>query len=122
MAQDRKVKEFTLHLRRQLYLMQLLQYTNSCITEMSITPTFLKVGTNNLNNSIKRIISDLKVKGDKGAWNAINEDLNKDQLHDISLLIDEVANVENVEVILNAVRVVKEECYTVKTEQPCLNN
>ena len=112
---DRKVKEFTLHLRRQLYLMKLLQYTNGCITEMSITPTFVKVGTGNLNNSIKRIMSDLQIKGDKGAWEAINEDLNKDQLHDISLLIDEVSNIDNVDAILEAVRVVKKECFTAQT-------
>jgi len=92
---DRKIKEFTLHLRRQLYLMKLLQYTNSCITEMSITPTFVKVGTGNLNNSIKRIMSDLQIKGEKGAWEAINADLNKDQLHDISLLTERVILVNN---------------------------
>lgn len=88
-------KCFVDDLRRSLYLMQIMKYTLTDFKQSSVMPTFMKVDCNNMLNSIARFFADCRDKNPK-TWDLVQQDLSREQLHDISLLLDFASNISNV--------------------------
>jgi len=105
---DQQIKNFAKDLRRLLYLQQILGYSVQCMKDNPLTPSWLKVDIGNLNNSCRRLMADLADKGVGGHFKAIQEDVGADRLHDISLHIDAIADVVNIEALTGIITKYKE--------------
>jgi hypothetical protein len=102
---DLKVKIFASDLRRVLYLQQLLTMSLEDLKMQEITPSILKVDCNNQLAAIRRFRLDC----DRGVKtkSIIDADLGKEQLKDISILLDEVSDIEDIEQITQVIREAK---------------
>lgn len=88
-------KMFINELRHSLYLMQIMKHTLTAFKESTVMPTFMRVDCNNMLNSIARFFSDCRFKSPQ-LWELVQRDLNREQLHDINLLLDFASNISNV--------------------------
>lgn len=107
---------FALTLRRILYLAVLFDYNVQELRDIPITPSHMKVELNNIFNSLNRFIKSCKFRTTVEVWEQINQDVSKDQLHDIAILIDEVSDVTDITGIIDAIRKVKAECLAEQTK------
>lgn len=107
-TQEHKVNRFIADLRRTLYLLQILQYNMEDMRLSELCPSFIKMDVKGIENAIKRLTSDMYCK-DPLRFDVVKSDLKRDQLHDISLLIDWAHNINNVGEILAVLESLKEQ-------------
>lgn len=96
MSNEKQVKLFTQDLRRVLYMAQIFRYNLEWLKMGDLCPSFMKVDINNITNSINRLFADMMCKASRQTWEQVRCDLSREQLHDISLLLETVSNVKNV--------------------------
>lgn len=96
-TQKEEIKIFTLDLRRVLYLMQILKYNLVSLKKDSVTPGFIKANCASTIDAIESFKYNLNTNPSMSAL--IEEDLGKDQLHDIANLLDLVSNLKDVDQI-----------------------
>lgn len=96
---DIQVKIFTQSIRRVLYLQQLLKYNIEDLKRLSVTPIVIKNNAHKMLNAINYSQSDMMCRSTSETWDAVRSDLNSDQLHDISLFLDTLADINNIEEI-----------------------
>lgn len=90
------MQNFTLSFRRVLYVATILKYNLEWLKRDELCPSHVKVDISNIENSLRRMMSNIRDRSGPQTWEIVKNDLGGDQLHDISLLLDAVANVENV--------------------------
>ncbi len=100
---DLKLKSFTTELRRVLYLAQIFKCNLQWLKDGELTPSFMKQDANNVINAINRMLTDMMYKSTAETWERVKFELNKDELHDISLLLDSVMGVSNVAEIVEII-------------------
>ncbi len=103
------IKVFTTSLRRVLYIAQIFKYELEWLKGCDLTPSFMKQDINGINNSIGRMLSDMMCKSTIETWEKVKSELNKDELHDISLLLDAIMGVANVAEITEIINEAKKE-------------
>jgi len=106
---DPKLIDFTKDLRRRLYLMEILGFTDDSLLYNPITPEFMKQAIRNTKNNFKHLKGELMTRGRSDAWDTIKSDLNKDLMHDIAVHIDTIADVKNIAEITDIVERLKVE-------------
>lgn len=106
---EKQSKEFALTLRRILYLAVIFDYNVQELRDNEITPSHVKHEMNGIYNALNRFIKSAKFRTTPEVWEQINQDVSKDQLHDIALLLDEVSEIENIDSIVGVIRQVKAE-------------
>lgn len=89
-----QIKTFASDLRRILYLLKILDYNIEAIRELPI-PTFIRVNLNNMFNNHNRFRDDLNHKMNGTSAKVVMDDLAKDQMHDLSCILDILADVVN---------------------------
>ena len=104
LTKDQLFKHFTADIQRILYVQQLLQYSLESIKDNPICPAFIKMDANNILSSMKRLKSDMSDKGKGASWQAITEDVSSDRIHDISLLLDTVRYITNINDIITTIQ------------------
>lgn len=104
MTIEKQAKHFAQFLRRTLILMRLMKYNMDHIRHESYLPGEYKQRCAGFVNSINMFLGFQKSKAKTATWNEINADLEHDRLHDISLLIDEVADIKDITPIIEAIR------------------
>lgn len=103
-----RIKLYATDLRRVLYFAQLYSYALEWLmqSEAGIS-SGMKTNAGNIRNAMKRFSDSVRLMGTPEHWEAINQDLNNDRLHDIALLLEEVANVQNVDEIVEIIHSTK---------------
>jgi hypothetical protein len=96
-TKDISIKIFTQSFRRVLYLQTLLKYNIEDLKRLSVTPSVIKDNAHRLLNAINYSQSDMMCRTTPANWDAVRSDLNSDQLHDISLFLDTIADIKNIE-------------------------
>ena len=109
MTQELKQKQFVQDLRRVLYLMQILKYNLEWLKMGDICPPLVKNGANGVFNSINHLMTNMRHVSSHQTWAAVQTDLNRDEVHDISLLLETVAGVKNVAEIVEIINNCKTE-------------
>jgi hypothetical protein len=111
MTQEQKINEFAKTLRRVLYLFQILEYNLDDLKTNSNSSPTINNEVRLFNYRIKALKSEIKYKvGDN--WKHVNQELNSDRLHDISLLLERISNVDNISEIteiINQNKIMKDE-------------
>lgn len=107
MSEDRKLKRFIADLRRILYLSEIYAFNLADFKEGDLCPTYLKVDIGNIQNSIKRLFTDMMHKSKPETWEKVKMELNREELHDINNLIDAVCGVSNVGEIVDVINAEK---------------
>jgi len=64
----------------------------------------MKDGCKRIENAVKAMINDVMCKGSPETWEQVKADLNNDQLHDISLLLEWASGVKNIGEVLEALK------------------
>ncbi len=95
MSEDIRVKNFVADLRRVLYLAKILLYNLEWLKNGELCPHYLKNDIKNIENSIKRMFSDMMCNR-PDTWEKVYMELNRDELHDLSMLMDCMYGVANV--------------------------
>jgi len=81
-------QQFAQDLRRILYLNKILSFELDNARRSPCCISLLKMDFNNMQNSINRLTKSIMVKVKPEQWEILKADLNKDELHDVSLLIE----------------------------------
>lgn len=105
---ENKAKSFALELKQCLYLMQILQYNLEWIKQGEVCPSFVKVDVNGIMNAFNRLKSNLMVRAKPETWVGVKSELKDDQLHDISLVLFALQQVENIGVVAECINQSKE--------------
>jgi Xaa-Pro aminopeptidase len=92
-----EVKEFAKSLRNILYLAQILKYNIEWFKGLRVTPPNVKDAANRMLNGIKYFEGDCMTRGSRETWDAVKSDLSNDNLNEISLLLDTVSHIKNIE-------------------------
>lgn len=100
---ENKSKSFALELKQCLYLMQILQYNLDWMKQGGNCPSFVKVDINGITNAFNRLKSDLMVRANPDTWRGVRSELKDDQLHDISLVLFSLQQVENIGVVAECI-------------------
>ena len=100
MATDKQIKQFTTDLRRFLYITTIMKHNIEWMKMGELTPSYMMVDLSNMNNCINRIWSNMSYKSTPETWAKVKCELSKDEINDISLLLDCVADVTNVAEII----------------------
>lgn len=96
MSNKTALQLFVTDLRRVLYLSQIYMYSLDWMKAGELCPSYLKNDIQNIQNSIKRMLNDMMCKSTPEMWERVSMELKKEELHDISLLIDSMYDVTNV--------------------------
>lgn len=97
MSNETKVKNFTLDLRRVLYLQQILRYSLEGLKQNELCPSFLKNEANTVMNATRRLRDVMSDRTTVDNRRIVMDDLNNDRLHDIALHIDAIADIANID-------------------------
>jgi len=103
---EQKVNQFAIDLRRLLFLSRMFNYSLEWMRTSEVTPTYLKSDIKHIQDSIERLYRHMKNDNPK-SWERVAQELDKDRLHDLSLLIDEVAEAVNIEEITEVLKACK---------------
>ena len=103
---NNQVKHFAASTRRILYLMQLLDYDFDSLSELPL-PSSIKINVKNIRNSMNRYRHEIAMKVPQERLKIVHNDIAKDQLHDISLIIHELADVVNTGKVLEDIQLRK---------------
>ena len=103
---NNQVKHFAASTRRILYLLQLLDYDFDSLKELPL-PSSIKINVQNMRNSINRYRHGIAMKVPQERLKIVHNDMAKDQLHDISLIIHELADVTNTDEVLQDIQLNK---------------
>lgn len=95
-------KTFTDALRRVLYLSQILQYNLDSLKDTALCMPYLKEDANRVKNSIRNMFGDIMIKFPED-WARTKEQLKGDKVHNLSLLLQAMEDVDNVEEITNVI-------------------
>jgi hypothetical protein len=106
--QQQLINKFGVDLRSILFLNQILEYYYDGILSNRVVPENIKAELRVRKNGIKRLHNVLKSDASDDIWNRIKSDYTADRIHDLSLLINEVQDVVNIEAITNLARITKE--------------
>ena len=101
---EQQAKHFAVELRRILVLQKLMLYCVDGMRNGRYLPKDFTQRMTGFANSIHMLQSFIRSKTTKETWDEITGDLNHDRLHDVSCLIDEVIDINNVEDILNVIK------------------
>ncbi len=112
MSDDAKIKSFVVDIRRTLYLSKLFLYNLDWMKSSELCPTYMKGDISNITNSIHRLLNDMMCK-DPQRWEKVKIDLSKDKLYDLLLLIDCMADIDNIAEITEVIQSCKTEVKTV---------
>ena len=89
-----QVKSFTLHIRRLLYLNKIANFTIESLLEIPL-PSLIKVDLRNMAGNHNRFLKVIKDKVTKNSQEILNEDLSKDKIHNLNLIMDLLAEDED---------------------------
>lgn len=104
LTKDPRFKHFASDILRILYLQKLLEYNLKSIQESKFIKSWLKVDANNIISAMNRLRADISDAGKGGSWNIIMDDIHSDRLHDISVLLETVRNITNINDIITTIQ------------------
>lgn len=93
---EQNAKRMAEMLRRLMIYQKLMIYEVQGLKGAEYIPNEYKQRMNGFAVSIHSLMSYQRSKTNKETWDAILEDLDKDKIHDIGLLVNEVVNIENI--------------------------
>lgn len=111
MSKDIQIKEFTTSLRRIFYLSKILHYCVDDLKRMDITKQIPNIRSimDIYGKGINARVRDLMHQTDYETAKKIKCDLDSDQLHEISLFLDTISDIKNLEEIRNVIEYHKKE-------------
>jgi hypothetical protein len=107
-------KTFVDNLQVILDLIQMLKYNLDSFKGNDIHKTVpkqkdMRIECAALLNAINAFLSRMKQKCDPATWNELMKIMSRERLHDLSLLLNEMFEVENVEDFTKVIRDIKDE-------------
>jgi len=93
---DTQKKIFVEDLRRLLYVSKIALNEAETMINNQIAPKYMKSCANGIRNAAKRLFSDCMANTSPENWELVKFDLSKDQLNDISQMLEFMAGINNV--------------------------
>jgi len=106
-----QVNNLAVDLRAILALMQLVQYRIEGIKTNPLVPSLIKNDLNTVLNAHNRFIRTVAGYDKSGTWLKIKAEMTSEKVHDLSLLIDESMNVENLGEVVEVIKSSKTPVY-----------
>jgi hypothetical protein len=104
---QQEIKYFTDSLRRTLYISKILLYEADTLKTCKNTPKKIKGGCKSVENAIHFLLAESMCEVTSKTWDSVRQELSRDELHDISQLLELMADVKNVAEITEILRELK---------------
>jgi uncharacterized protein with von Willebrand factor type A (vWA) domain len=108
MAQNIREELFTLDVKRTIYLIQVLSVHIEWFKQGIKGEHPLKTALSNVANSHKRLLLEISTMCSRKTWDLAQKELKEDYVKDLSLLLDELADIEDLTGIIEAIQKSKE--------------
>lgn len=103
LTEEQKAKHFAGELRRILILQKMMLYCVQGMKHGNYLPKSFTQAMTGFSNSIYANQQFIRKQTTKETWAEIAADLENDKLHDISCLIDEVVDIQNIDDIIEVI-------------------